>query len=191
MRTKILKIYGITLTIGIAYLIWILITNITIPCLYFTTTGLFCPGCGTKQVEIYKEVFVRNGLSEEDFIMNINKWFQWHKNVANVKCNFGIDTSFGMLANKYVLNQFVIEYELYENGNTVQYGLVKEENIALVAKKTREFVDEWKQSHPNVKVVDWEGGTHSRGSTASHLLGGFGARNRLNVYILFKFPRNK
>lgn len=50
MRTKILKIYGITLTIGIAYLIWILITNITIPCLYFTTTGLFCPGCGTTRM---------------------------------------------------------------------------------------------------------------------------------------------
>ena len=46
-------------------------------------------------------------------------------------------------------------------------------------------------SYDNVKVVDWEGGTHARGYTVSHLMGGFGARNRLNIYILFKFPRNK
>ena len=151
----------------------------------------FCPGCGEKQVTTYKEVFVRKGISEQDFIANINKWFQWHPKAANITCKFGMDTAIGLLANKYELNQFEIEYELFKNDNENQYGLVKEETIALVAKKTREFVDEWKQSHPNVKVVDWEGGTHSRGTTASHLLGGIGARNRMNVYILFKFPRNK
>jgi hypothetical protein len=102
-----------------------------------------------------------------------------------------MDTAIGLLANKYELNQFVIEYELFEHNNENQYGLVKEESIALMKKSSKEFMGEWKQSHPNVKVVDWEGGTHSRGSTASHLLGGIGARNRMNVYILFKFPRNK
>ena len=71
--------------------------------------ALFCSNCGAKQANTYKEVFVRNGLSEQDFIANINKWFQWHPNAANIKCKFGIDSSFGMLANKYVLNQFVIE----------------------------------------------------------------------------------
>lgn len=151
----------------------------------------FCPGCGTKQTPTYKEVFVRNGLSEQDFIANINKWFQWHPKAANVTCKFSMDTAIGLLANKYELNRFEIEYELFKNDNQNQYGLVKEETIALMSKKTRDFVEEWKQSHPNVKVVDWSGGTHSRGSTASHLLGGFGARNRMNVYILFKFPRNK
>jgi hypothetical protein len=152
---------------------------------------IFCSGCGAKQVNIYKEVFVRNGISEKDFIANINKWFQWHPKAANITCKFTMDTAIGLLANKYTLNQFVIEYELFEHDNENQYALVKEEAIALVAKKTREFVDEWKQSHPNVKVVDWEGGTHARGYTVSHLMGGFGARNRLNIYILFKFPRNK
>ena len=151
----------------------------------------FCPGCGAKQVVTYKEVFVRNGISEKDFIANINKWFQWHPKAANITCKFGMDTAIGLLANKYELNQFVIEYELFEKDNENQYGLVKEENTALIKKNAKEYIGEWKASHPNVKVVDWEGGTHSRGSTASHLLGGFGARNRLNVYILFKFPRNK
>lgn len=151
----------------------------------------FCPACGAKQVNTYKEVFVRNGLSEKDFIDNINKWFQYHPKVANVKCTFGIDTAIGLLANKYQLNQFVIEYELFENNNKNQYGLVKEENLALMKKSTKEFVGAWKESHPNATVVDWTGGTHSRGQVGSHLLGGFGASNRLNVYILFKFPRQK
>ncbi len=150
----------------------------------------FCSGCGTKQINTYKEVFVRNGLSEQDFIANINKWFQWHPKAANIKCQFGMDTALGLLANKYELNQFVIEYELFEQNNQNQYGLVKEEMTALVKKGTKEFVGEWQQKHPNVKIVNWEGGTHSRGHIASHLMGGVGARNRLNVYILFKFPRN-
>lgn len=149
----------------------------------------FCPGCGTKQVTVYKEVFVRNGLSEKDFIDNINKWFQWHPKAANIKCKFNMDTAVGLLANKYELNQFVIEYELFEYDNQNQYGLVKEETIALTKTNIREYIGQWQVSHPNVKIVNWEGGTHSRGQTVSHLLGGLGARNRLNVYILFKFPR--
>ena len=151
----------------------------------------FCPNCGAKQATTYKEVFVRNGLSEKDFIGNINKWFQWHPKAANITCHFSMDTSIGLLANIYELNQFEIEYELFESDNENQYGLVKEESLALTKKNIKEFVNEWKLSHPNVRVVDWQGGTHSRGHTASHLLGGFGARNRLNVYIFFKFPRKK
>ena len=151
----------------------------------------FCPVCGAKQTSTYKEVFVRNGISEKDFIANINKWFQWHPKAANITCKFGMDTAIGLLANKYELNQFVIEYELFEHNNENQYGLVKEESIALMKRSSKEFMAEWKQSHPNVKVVDWEGGTHARGHTVSHLMGGLGARNRLNIYILFKFPRNK
>lgn len=151
----------------------------------------FCPGCGKKQVTTYKEVFVRNGLSEQDFINNINKWFQYHPNVANVSCTFGLDTAIGLLANKYALNQFVIEYELFATPNSNQYGLVKEEKMGLTKTDTKEFVGEWKRSHPNVTIVNWKGGTHARGTTASHLLGGLGARNQLNVYILFKFPRNQ
>ncbi len=151
----------------------------------------FCPECGAKQVTTYQEVFVRDGLSEKDFIDNINKWFQWHPKAANISCKFDMDTSVGLLANKYTLNRFVIEYELFENNNENQYGLVKEETLALKKTKTKDFISEWKQTHPNVKVVDWEGGTHSRGQTVSHLLNGLGARNRLNVYILFKFPRSK
>lgn len=149
----------------------------------------FCPACGAKQATTYQEVFVRNGISEQDFIGNINKWFQYHPKAANISCKFGLDTAIGLLANKYELNRFVIEYELFERDNQNQYGLVKEENLALMKKNIKEYIGEWKESHPNVQIVNWEGGTHSRGQTVSHLMGGLGASNRMNVYILFKFPR--
>ena len=152
---------------------------------------LFCSGCGTKQVEIYKEVFVRKGISEQDFIGNINKWFQWHPKAANIKCKFDKDTSVGLFANKYELNSFEIEYELYENDNVNQYGLVKEEKLDLVGISVKDYMKEWEKTHPQATVVNWSGGTHSRGPTGSHLLGGVGASNRMNVYILFKFPRRK
>ena len=151
----------------------------------------FCPGCGKKQVVTYQEVFVRNGLSEQDFIDNINKWFQYHPRVANVSCTFGLDTATGLLANKYVMNQFVIRYELFERDNENQYGLVKAEKMGLAKTDATAFVGEWQRARPNVQIVNWKGGTHARGHIASHMLGGLGARNQLNVYILFKFPRNQ
>lgn len=149
----------------------------------------FCPNCGAKQVTSYKEVFVRDGVSEKDFIANINRWFQWHPKAANINCHFDIETGIGLLANKYELKQLVIEYELLANENVNQYGLVKEEHVALMKKNVKAYIGEWQQAHPQATIVNWQGGTHSRGNMASHLLGGVGAANRMNVYILFKFPR--
>ena len=149
----------------------------------------FCPLCGAKQVEKYTKTFNRNGMDEKAFISTINKWFEENPKVANVKCKFETDTSLGLLANKYQLNTFTVEYELFANYNTNQYALTKEECYNIVSKKTKDFVEEWKQSHPNYKVVNWQGGTHSRGQTGSFLIGGFGAANRLNVYLFFKFAR--
>ena len=149
----------------------------------------FCPNCGAKQVTTYKEVFVRNGLSEKDFIDNINRWLQWHPKAANIKCQFTTETGVGLLANKYQLNQLVIDYELLENDNVNQYGLVKEEQVALHATSTKDYIAQWQQTHPQASVVNWQGGTHSRGHVVSHLLGGLGAANHMNIYILFKFPR--
>ena len=153
-------------------------------------SAAFCPNCGAKQAATYKEVFNRNGIPEKDFIANINRWFQWHPKAANISCSFDMDTTIGLLANKYALNRFVIEYELFENDNEFIYGLVKEDNTALIHKDTKQYVAQWQQANPNLKVVTWQGGTHSRGQTASLVLGGIGASNRLNVYILFKYSRN-
>ena len=149
----------------------------------------FCPKCGTKQTTVYRHVFERAGLSEQDFISNINIWFQRNPKAANIKCSFDIDTALGVFANKYELNTFTIEYELFENNNQNQYGLIKEENYSLMSKSSKDYISQWKESHPQVTVLNWKGGTHSRGQVGSHLLGGLGASNRLNMYIFFKFPR--
>ena len=136
-------------------------------------------------------MFERGGLSEKDFIDHINCWFQGHPKAANIHGRFEMDSSIGLLANKYSLNKFTIEYELFSGDNNYQYALVKEDVTNLSHHKTRDFVEQWKAQRPQVKVINWEGGTHSRGHTSSFLLGGLGAANRMNVYILFKFLRKQ
>lgn len=149
---------------------------------------LFCPKCGTKQVKTYREVFMRNGLPEADFICNINRWFQYHPGVSHVRCTFDMNTSFGLLANKYALDRVELDYELLNGVNRYQYGLVKEESVSIVKGNVKEYMMRWKEEHPNVTVVSWSGGTHSRGTIGTVALG-VGSANRMNVYILFRFPR--
>lgn len=151
----------------------------------------FCSECGQKQVTTYKQVFERKGQSEDAFIETINTWFRENPKAANMKCKFEMDTSIGLMVNKYQLNKFTVEYELFKNENLNQYALVKEEKLGLMKKTAKEYMVDWKAEHPDKKVVTWEGGTHARGSTASHLLGGFGATNRMTVYIVYKFPKGE
>ncbi|MBQ3100354.1 MAG: DUF2752 domain-containing protein [Clostridia bacterium] len=57
MRKRILKIYGITLTVGLIYYLWIRLTGLSVPCLYYETTGYLCPGCGTSRMFLHLAKF--------------------------------------------------------------------------------------------------------------------------------------
>lgn len=46
----LLKKGGILLAIGIAYLIFVLITSWRIPCIFYVLGGKFCPGCGITRM---------------------------------------------------------------------------------------------------------------------------------------------
>lgn len=50
MKKRILKIYGITLGVGLIYYVWIRLTGLAIPCLSYEMTGFFCPGCGSSRL---------------------------------------------------------------------------------------------------------------------------------------------
>ena len=50
IRKSILKLYTVIFCVGFAYFIWGKLTGLYIPCLYYKTTGLLCPGCGISRM---------------------------------------------------------------------------------------------------------------------------------------------
>ena len=50
MRKKILKIYAVVLSVGLAYFLFIRLTGLGLPCFYLKTTGYLCPGCGSTRM---------------------------------------------------------------------------------------------------------------------------------------------
>ena len=49
---KTVKKYVIILAVGVAYLLFTLLTGIGIPCVFNKLTGMLCPGCGITRMII-------------------------------------------------------------------------------------------------------------------------------------------
>lgn len=47
---KLMKKYAAVTVIGIAYLIWVLLTDLRIPCFFYVITDKYCPGCGVTRM---------------------------------------------------------------------------------------------------------------------------------------------
>ncbi len=164
-------------------------------CMYcaaeITDDSVFCSSCGKKQVTVYKQVFHRGKMSEDDFIARINEWFASYPKVANVKAQFNLEEKIGLLVNKYILNDLAIEYELLKGNNENQYAVINLSNFALYKKSTDNVLEDWKKANPSAIIVSRSGGTHSRGDAGSLFLNGIGARNQTQLYLLFKFNRKQ
>ena len=149
----------------------------------------FCSKCGKKQVKVYQQTFRRENMSEDQFIDQINRWFAQYPHVANVKGKFLVHHSVGLMVNKYVLDALAIEYELLSGTNQNQYAVVSLESTGLVKTKTDALLARWREQNPDAVVVAREGGVNQRGSTGSLVLGGVGAMNKTQLYVLFKVKR--
>ena len=81
-----------------------------------------------------------------------------------------------------------------QNNNTgdavKQIELTVWESTGVPDEFIRQAGERYTDMHPNVKIVNWQGGTHQRGQVGSLALGGIGAVNRMNAYIFFKFSRS-
>lgn len=150
----------------------------------------FCSQCGKKQVKVYTQTFTRGKMSEDDFIAQINQWFATYPNVANVKGKFMLNHSYGLAVNKYVLDAFAIEYELFKGNNENQYAVTKLQNVGMVKTTTDTLLSRWKEANPGAIVLSRDGGINQRGTTSSLALGGFGATNKTQLYVFFKYKRS-
>lgn len=150
---------------------------------------LYCSGCGTKQVLVYRQVFTRINEFEGDFIARVNQWLQSDPRIANVKCYFDTRTGLGVMANTTKLKQITVDFELLESANSNVYCIVREESNTPFKRDADNFIRRWKENHPGTTVVTCTTAQHSWGYRESLLLGGVGAWNRTKVFILCKFPR--
>lgn len=151
----------------------------------------FCGKCGKEQVKKYTQTFRRINISESEFIEKINRWFASYPNVANVKGEFLLNHSFGMLVNKYTLDALSIEYELFKGENENQYAVVDLTKFGFTRTDSKDLLAQWQSVNPNATIVTYSGGHNARGSSGSLALGGFGATNNTQLYVLFKFNRKR
>lgn len=149
----------------------------------------FCSACGKKQVKIYSQTFARGKMSEEEFMQRINQWFAMYPKVANVKASIHVKNAFGILVDKYTIEAVDISYELFKGDNDNQYAITELSKFALYKTTTDQLLDEWKKKNPGATVVARNGGYHGHGQSGSLALGGIGANNKTQLYVLFKFNR--
>lgn len=57
MQKRLVRIYSIIFAAGFAYLIFVRITGIKLPCIFYETTGLLCPGCGITRMFVQLSCF--------------------------------------------------------------------------------------------------------------------------------------
>ncbi len=151
--------------------------------------SVFCSACGKKQVTRYQQTFYRGNMKEDELIDQINNWFAQYPQVANVKGKFMLQHKPGLLANKYVLEAFAIDYEVLNGQNKNRYGVVRLAKLGLARTDTDELLALWKQQNPNTTVINSQGGINQRGTEGSLALGGLGATNNTQLYVFFKFDR--
>ena len=49
-KRRLLAVGGALLGLGLGYALWVRLTGLAVPCLFYTVTGRLCPGCGVTRM---------------------------------------------------------------------------------------------------------------------------------------------
>ena len=151
----------------------------------------FCNHCGKKQVVKYKMSFENKGFfSSKKIIDEVNQWLAANNCVSNVSCKVNSRTSPGIFANRYVITDITLEYELLESPNRFSYHMEELSSLTLFSgigiNTTDELVDRWKEKNPDKTVVCYSGGgSHSRGQTFNLMIG-IGNQKTVQTFLLYR-----
>lgn len=149
----------------------------------------YCSHCGKKQVQRYTKQFTRSNMSNDEFIQMVNTWLASNSRIANVTCQMQTSTGYGMLVNQYFLDHVVLQFELFNKPNQMQYAIVELKKYGYKKTETAQLLAEWQAANPTAKVLSRDGGTTMRGQSGSLLMNGLGASNNAQLFVFFKFPR--
>ncbi len=134
-----------------------------------------------------EHTFYVNNMDQQQFINYVNNWF--YSNIKVSKLFTSTRTKFGLLTNKSDLSDLTVIYDQGSSYNNL-YGLDYNEKFALMKISMASMVENWKQVNPHLQAVTYTYSYHGRGQSGSLWLNGIGARNRSQLWLIYKVPQN-
>ena len=128
--------------------------------------------------------FYRRDMTEDNFIQQINGWFEANLHLRLSHCSFELGLGEGPFARRSYLNKVRIVYT-WEPGIPARvYGLAALSRMGMPEQDSRAMVAQWEARYPWVEVLHTRGSIHQRGAMRSY---GLGANDRTQVYLLYTY----
>ncbi len=129
--------------------------------------------------------FSAKGTSQEQLFAQINGWFAANQNITVSRIYTDTKTSFGLLVNKSQLANVTIIYEPNNKVNTL-YGFDYVEKFSLMKISMEKMKARWIEKNPHLQYVCCSYSHNARGQAGNLVLGGIGAKNRNQIWIVYK-----
>ncbi len=136
-----------------------------------------------------EHTFYVNNMDRQQFINYVNNWFFNNRNIRVSKLFTSTKTKLGILVGKSALSDLTVIYDQSSSYNNL-YGLDYNERFALMKISMESMVEKWKEANPHLQAVSYTYSYHGRGQAESLWLNGIGARNRSQLWLIYKVPQN-